>query len=187
MINDDDFIKNPNVPGPTKEEIRCLVMCKSQVTKQDTVIDIGCGTGGLTIEFAKRARMVYSVDKNLEALKITGLNLEKHHLTDKVQLVDDYAPQVFEKLPNFDILMVGGSSGELPSIIKEGYRKLNKDGRIIVTSILLETRAEAVQTIKELGLVPDVVDVSISKGKIMDRGTMMVAHNPVTIISVKKT
>ena len=52
MISDADFIKNPNIPGPTKEEIRCLVMCKSQVSKEDTVVDVGCGTGGLTLEFA---------------------------------------------------------------------------------------------------------------------------------------
>ncbi len=33
MIKDLDFIKNPDVPGPTKEEVRCLVMCKSGVSK----------------------------------------------------------------------------------------------------------------------------------------------------------
>lgn len=186
MIKDDDFIKDPDIPGPTKEEIRCLVMCKSQVSRWDTVVDIGCGTGGLTVEFTRRAGKVYAVDKNPEALKITRLNLEKQGLLDNVQLLDAYAPQVFEDLPDFDVLMVGGSSGELPAIIKQGYGKLKDNGRIIVTSILLETRVEAVETMKELGLVPEVVDVSISKGRILDRGTLMTAQNPVTIISSQK-
>ena len=39
MISDENFIKNPNVPGPTKEEIRCLVMCKSQVKPKDVVVE----------------------------------------------------------------------------------------------------------------------------------------------------
>ncbi len=186
MIKDDDFIKDLDIPGPTKEEIRCLVMCKSQVTGKDTVVDIGCGTGGLTVEFARRTGKVYAVDKNPEALKITRLNLEKFQLTDKVEVVDGSAPQVLNDLPRFDILLVGGSSGELPQILKEGYRKLNDNGRIIVTSILLETRAEAVATMKELGLVPEVVEVSISRGRILERGTLMTAQNPVTIISTQK-
>lgn len=186
MISDEDFIKDPEVPGPTKEEIRCLVICKSQVASEDIVVDIGCGTGGITLEFAKRARMVYAVDKSPLALKTTSLNLEKHNLQDNVQLLLGKAPSVFDSIPRHNILIVGGSSGELSSIIKKGYEKLESQGRIIVTSILLETRLEAVETIRELGLTPDVVDVHISKGKIIERGTMMVGRNPVTIISAIK-
>lgn len=186
MIKDNDFIKDPNIPGPTKEEIRCLVICKSQVTRKDTVVEVGCGTGGLTTEFARRAREVYAIDKNQQALKITRKNLEKQGLLDNVRLIEGNAPQILGEIPEYDILMIGGSSGELPAIIREGSKKLKENGRIIVTSILLETRAEAVSTMKQMGLSPDVVDVSISKGRIMERGTMMTALNPVAIISVQK-
>jgi len=55
-----------------------------------------------------------------------------------------------------------------------------------VTSILLETRVEAVATMKELGLVPEVVEVSISRGRILERGTLLRAQNPITIISTQK-
>ena len=71
-------------------------------------------------------------------------------------------------------------------MIEKGYKKLNNYGRIIITAILLETRAEAVITLKNLSMKLDVVDVSISKGKISERGTMMMANNPVTIISAQK-
>jgi cobalt-precorrin-6B (C15)-methyltransferase len=186
MIKDNEFIKNPDVPGPTKQEIRCLVMCKSKVNKEDVVVDVGCGTGGLTIEFARRAQKVYAVDKNREALQTTRKNLEKQGLMDKVKLIEGFAPQTLEDIPEYDILMIGGSSGELSSIIKEGYMKLNDNGRIIITSILLETASEAVSTFKELDITPEVVNVSISEGEILKRGTMMTALNPVTIISAEK-
>jgi cobalt-precorrin-6B (C15)-methyltransferase len=186
MIPDQEFIKNPDIPGPTKEEIRCVVICKSKVTAQDTVADIGCGTGGLTLEFAKRAKKVYAVDKNPEALKLTEKNLKKHNLTEKVDLIRGDAPGVLDLIPQVDILMVGGSSGELPPILKKGYKKLKSNGKIIVTSILIETRFEAVKTLRELELNPDVVEIFISKGHHLERGTMMLAQNPVSIISAGK-
>ena len=186
MIPDDEFIKHSNVPGPTKEEIRCIVMCKSNVSPDNIVVDIGCGTGGLTLEFARRSHLVYAVDKNLEALDTTEKNLKKHDLDKKVQLIHKDALEALNDIETFDILMIGGSGGDLPLIIKEGYNKLNENGKIIVTSVLLETPVEAMKAMKDLHMNIDVVDVSISKGHIMKRGTMMIARNPITIVTGEK-
>jgi len=186
MIPDDEFIQIRNVPGPTKEEVRCLVMCKARISSQDTVVDVGCGSGGLTLESALRALNVIALDKNPEAINLTRKNLEKHGLTSKVQLLEGDALQVLDSINSFDALLVGGSSGDLPLIIEQGYEKLTKNGRMVITSILLETRVEAVNAIKNIGLVPDVVEVTIAKGKITQRGTMMIGRNPITIISAVK-
>jgi len=186
MIPDEDFIQIQGVPGPTKEEVRCLVMCKARIASNDTVVDVGCGSGGLTLESARKARKVIALDKNPEALELTRQNLQKHGLTPKVQLVEGDALEVLEGIESFDTFLVGGSSGDLPLIIKQGYEKLTKHGRIVVTSILLETKVEAVDTLKELGMTPDVVEVTIAKGKITERGTMMLGRNPITIISAVK-
>ncbi len=186
MIPDDDFITHEGVPGPTKEEIRCIVMCKSEVSPKDIVVDVGCGTGGLALEFAKRSRIVYAIDKNIDALNITEKNLKKHDLYEKVHLIHKDALEALKSIETFDILMIGGSNGDLSPIIKEGYNKLNKNGKIIVTSVLLETPAEAIKTMKYLHMAIDVVSVSISKGNIMKRGAMMIARNPITIVTGKK-
>ncbi|EKQ54091.1 MAG: precorrin-6Y C5,15-methyltransferase (decarboxylating), CbiT subunit [Methanobacterium sp. Maddingley MBC34] len=186
MIHDEDFIQIKGVPGPTKEEIRCLVMCKAQISSEDTVVDVGCGSGGLTLESAQRAKKVIALDKNPEAIDLTQKNLEKHGYSGEVQLMEGDALVIIEALHSFDVLIVGGSSGDLPLIIKQGYEKLKKKGRIVITSILLETRVEAVSTLKKMGMTPDVVEVTIAKGKITERGTMMMGRNPITIISAVK-
>jgi cobalt-precorrin-6B (C15)-methyltransferase len=186
MINDEDFITDTGVPGPTKEEIRCLVMCKSNVKSTDVVVDIGSGTGGLTLEFARKAKTVYSIDMNPKAIKTTQNNLEKHGLTGNVNVIEGNGFDVLDDIDDFDILVIGGSSGKLPQLIKKGHEKLNNGGRIIVTAILLETRLEAVSSMEKLSITPDVVDVSISKGKITERGIMMLGRNPITIISGQK-
>lgn len=186
MIQDKDFITSENIPGPTKEEIRCLVICKSEVKTTDIVVDIGCGTGGLTLEFAKRAGKVYAVDRNIEAINLTNKNLKKHNLKEKTKIIHDDALNALKNIDCIDILMIGGSGGNLPLIIKEGYKKLKNNGRIIITSILLETPVEAIKTLNELKLTPEVVNISISKGEMLKRGTLMFANNPITIIKCKK-
>ena len=186
MIKDQDFIKNPEVPGPTKEEVRCILMCKSQVSKNQVVVDIGCGTGGLTVEFAKRAKTVYAIDINPMAIKTTIENIQKHNVDRNVEIIEADGLYVLDELENIDILMIGGSSGKLAKLIRKGYGKLNNGGKILVTSILLETATEAISTFKNLSLTPDVVNVNISKGKMGKTGTMLMANNPITIISAQK-
>ena len=39
MLEDGDFIKSCDVPGPTKEAIRAIIVYKSGVTPEDKVVD----------------------------------------------------------------------------------------------------------------------------------------------------
>jgi len=51
-IPDELFLQSENVPGPTKEEIRVLTVSKARLSEGSIVVDVGCGTGGLTVEAA---------------------------------------------------------------------------------------------------------------------------------------
>ena len=182
---DDEFIKTKKVPGPTKEEIRALVISKVRLTDEDVVVDVGCGTGGLTLEFAKRAKKVYSIDMNPDAIETTRKNLEKFGLQNKVELIEDEGLKALDNIEDFTKLMIGGSGGNLQNIIETGYLKLPIGGRII-TSIVLETATDSVHMLKELGAKPEVVNITVSRGHLLDRGVMMKALNPITIVSAKK-
>jgi cobalt-precorrin-6B (C15)-methyltransferase len=186
MIPDEDFYKDPEVPGPSKEEIRCLVMCQARVQKEEVVLEVGCGTGGLTVELSQRAAKVYAVDKNPRSLEVTRKNLRKLHPTGDVELLLGDALEVMEDLPAYDVLVVGGSSGDLEPIIKKAYKQLKPDGKIIVTAILLETKLYALNTLKSLDMNPKMVEVSVARGRVTERGTMMLGQNPVAIISGQK-
>jgi cobalt-precorrin-6B (C15)-methyltransferase len=183
---DEEFIKTEKVPGPTKEEIRALIISKVRLTDEDVVVDVGCGTGGLTLEFAKRARKVFSIDMNPDAIKTTRCNLEKFGLQNKVDLIEKEGLAALDEIEDFTKLMIGGSGGNLENIIETGYLKLPVGGRIIITSIVLETATDAVHMLKELGAEPEVVSLNVSRGTLLDRGVMMKALNPITIVSAKK-
>jgi cobalt-precorrin-6B (C15)-methyltransferase len=186
MIQDDDFYKDPSVPGPSKEEVRCLVMCQAQVKEEDVVLEVGCGTGGLTVELSRKGAKVYAVDKNPQALEVTRTNLEKLNPTGEVELLLGDALEVMENLSSYDLLVVGGSGGELEEILKKAYHQLEPGGRVIVTAILLETKLYSLKILKELDMDPQIVEVFVARGHTTSLGTMMQGQNPVAIIQGRK-
>ena len=186
MFEDNEFIKSCDVPGPTKEAIRAILLYKSDVKSTDKVVDCGCGTGGITCEFSKRAEEVISIDTNPKAIDITSKNLKKFGLGNNVTLVNENASETLKKIDDIDIAIVGGSGGELENILTTIDEKLNPKGRILITSILIDTKVESVNILKKLGYNPKIMEVNISNGRVLDRGILMISENPIAIITAKK-
>ena len=186
MLEDMDFIKSCDVPGPTKEAIRAIILYKSEVSSKDKVVDCGCGTGGITCEFSQRANEVISIDTNPEAIEITEKNLKKFGLGDNVTLINDNGANALKDIDNIDIAVVGGSGRELENILDIIDAKLNSKGRIIITAILVDTKIEAINKLKKLNYNPKIMEVNISNGRVLDRGVMMISENPIAIITAKK-
>jgi cobalt-precorrin-6B (C15)-methyltransferase len=186
MLEDKDFIKSCDVPGPTKEAIRAILLYKSEVTSADRVVDCGCGTGGITCEFSQRAGEVIAIDTKPEAIEVTSQNLKKFGLGDNVTLINDDGANAIKDIDDIDIAVVGGSGRQLENILDIVHEKLNPKGRIIVTAILVDTKVEAVNKLKELGYNPKLMEVNVSNGRILDRGILMMSENPIAIITAKK-
>ena len=188
-IPDELFLQSDKVPGPTKEEVRVLTISKARLKEGSYVLDVGCGTGGLTIEAALQVGnkgRVFAIDENEEAVKITTSNLEKFAAQDFVTVICGKAPEALANVPNVDAIMIGGSKN-LRKIIQASCGKLKRHGRIVVNAILLETSFTALDELKKTGFKElDITLVFVAKGKHIDHGTMMLARNPITIISATK-
>ena len=186
MLQDNDFIKSCDVPGPTKEAIRAIILYKSDVKPTDKVVDCGCGTGGITCEFSQRAGEVISIDTNPEAIEITSRNLKKFGLGENVTLINDDGANALNDIDDIDIAVVGGSGRQLENILDVVDEKLNSKGRIIITAILVDTKVEAIDKLKSLGYNPKIMEVNVSNGRVLDRGVLMISENPIAIITAKK-
>jgi cobalt-precorrin-6B (C15)-methyltransferase len=188
-VPDGMFLQSEAVPGPTKEEIRVLTIAKARLCEGAVVVDVGCGTGGLTVEAALQVSpkgKVYAVDQNEEALKLTQSNVEKFGLQTIVEMVRGAAPQALQNLPVADVFLIGGSQA-LKETIQLAHSKLKTNGRIIVNAILLETATTAVEEMQKVGFKEvDVTEIFVAKGKAVNSGTMMIARNPITIVSATK-
>jgi cobalt-precorrin-6B (C15)-methyltransferase len=188
-IPDELFLQGEKVPGPTKEEVRVLTISKARLREGFYVADVGCGTGGLTVEAALQVACngkVFAIDDAEGAVRLTRENVEKFGVQNVVQVIHGKAPEVMSKLPKVDAVIIGGSVS-LREVIRASYEKLRENGRIVINAILLETVYTALDEIKKLNFKDvDVTLVFVAKGRKVASRTMMVARNPITIISATK-
>lgn len=188
-IPDDLFNQSDGVPGPTKEEIRVVTISKARLREDSVVIDVGCGTGGLTVEAALQVApkgKVYAIDEDEAAIELTKSNVEKFGVQGNVVVVRGKAPEALQNLPKADAILVGGSVS-LREVLRTSLGLLKENGRVVINAILLETATTAIDELKKLNFKDiDVALVSVAKGKQINSGTMMMARNPITIVSATK-
>ena len=90
-------------------------------------------------------------------------------------------------LPAADAIIVGGTWGETERIIELCVTKLKPGGRIVIDTILIETMYKAITAIKKERLSDiEITQISITRGKNVSTGTMLITRNPVLVISATK-
>jgi cobalt-precorrin-6B (C15)-methyltransferase len=186
-IPDEFFFREEEVPI-TKEEIRSIIISKLRLKETNSVIDIGCGSGSITVELCLQCQKgtVFAVDLDLQAVNLTKKNLEKFKVHADIR--HGNATDILESLPFVDGIVIGGTTGKTVELIDQSISRLNSGGRLVIASILIETMFKAIKTINESTFLKDIdfTQIIISKGRRTTTGTMMLARNPVMIISATK-
>ena len=187
-IPDELFDRDENVPI-TKEEVRVVQISKARLKPGMIVYDIGCGSGSISVEAAHQVEEsghVYAVDYNAKAVELTKKNLEKFNLAN-VSVILGNAKEKISELPNADAVFIGGTGTDTNEIMHICQDKLTSGGRIVIGMILIETIFSVLSSIKELDFDSvDITQVTIAKSRRTTTVTMMLARNPVTILSATK-
>ena len=187
-IPDELFERDENVPI-TKEEVRVVQIAKGRLKPGMIVYDIGCGSGSISVEAALQVEdsgHVHAVDHDPKAVELTKKNLAKFEIPN-VSVIGKNANEAISELPNADAIFVGGTGNDTTEIVKMCLDKLKPEGRIVIGMIQIETIFSVLSFVQEQGLKSvDITQVTISKSRKTSTGTMMLARNPVTILSATK-
>ncbi len=187
-IPDEYFERTEEVPI-TKEEVRAVQISKARLAAENLVYDIGCGSGSITVEAALQVGAqgkIYAVDIDPKAVELTQKNLAKFQITNAEIILGD-AKEKIDALPMADAIFIGGTGGDTKDIVKLCNQKLKPGARIVIGVILIETLYAILDVIYKLDFGDiDITQITVSKSKKTSTGTMMLARNPVTIISATK-
>jgi len=187
-IPDEYFERAENVPI-TKEEVRVIQISKARLKPGQTVYDIGCGSGSISVEAALQVESsgkVLAVDYDENAIELTKKNMKKFGLSN-ISMIYGNAKEKILELEEANTIFIGGTGGDTKEIVELSENKLKSGGRIVVGIILIETLYSVLQILDKLQFESvDITQVTISKSRKTSTGTMMLARNPVTIISATK-
>ena len=183
MINDFDLIQSCDVSGFVKEEARAILLYKSKVTEEDVVLDINCGIGELTAEFSNLAKEVIAIDKSPISMDLTKENLKQNGSKENVKLIENDAKNMLEYL---DAILRCDEEELIEELLEKIHKNINSKGRIFIISNLLNIQYTAIEALDKLGYNPQITNISISRGLLLNKGIKMESLNPTAIISVKK-
>ena len=183
-IPDELFIRG-DVPM-TKQEVRAVALAKLRLSATDTVWDVGAGTGSVSIEAAlvARAGTVWAVERNAAGVRLIRENADAFGCGN-VHAVPGVAPEALAKLPVPDAVFVGGSAGELPSIVEAALEK-NSQVRLCVPCVTVETLTEACALLSGSRFKGfEACQVSATRAEAVGSYHLMKAQNPVFLVSAR--
>ena len=187
-IPDEHFERTEKVPI-TKEEVRTIQISKARLKPGQVVYDVGCGSGSISVEAALQVESsgkILAIDYDEKAIELTKKNAEKFQISNITTIFGNAKEKILE-LEQADAIFIGGTGGDTKEIVELSQNKLKSGGRIVIGTILIETLSSVLQILEKLQFeAVDITQVTISKSRKTTTGTMMLARNPVTIISATR-
>lgn len=183
-MKNDEFIRG-KVPI-TKEEVRAISLNKLDLKNAKTFIDVGAGTGSISIEAALTYDdlKVIAIERNDVAIDLINQNVEKFNLSN-VEVMKAYAPIDLDI--KADGIFLGGTGNNLEEIIKWSKDLLVPGGRLVANFILIDNFYDTLDLLKKYNFENlDVSQLSINKLEKLGGRDYFKPHNPIYIISCEK-
>jgi cobalt-precorrin-6B (C15)-methyltransferase len=185
-IADELFVRG-DIPM-TKQEVRIIALVKARIAETDIVVDIGAGTGSLAVEAALMAKngKVFAVEREPAGISLIRANAARFE-ADNVSIVEGSAPEALAGLPGADVVFIGGSGGQLTSILKTGHELLKAGGRLVIMAVTVETLNEALQFMQgRSDYQVEAAGLQVTRLRQAGTKNLFQAMNPVYIIACTK-
>lgn len=179
-VRDEDFSRG-KIPM-TKFEVRVLTLAMLDICKEDVFLDIGAGSGSISIQSALLGARVFAVEKETEGQELILNNAEKFNVC--VDVIVGNALEAFKNIEAFNKCFIGGSGGKLNDIVHVVSERLPKGGIIAGNFIIPDNMIQFKNLLNELGYAD--IEVRLIQCAAMDRLGLMKGQNPVYIVKGRK-
>ena len=183
-VKDDEFIR-ADVPM-TKFNIRNLSIAYMQIEKGDVFLDIGGGTGSVSVEAALQGADVVTAEAGLEACRLIEKNCKKFAVN--VRLIEGFAPEILLKPEYrsfvFDKCFIGGSGGRLRLVFEYLKTALKHGGILCADFILIKNLYEFLSLLEEFGYSD--IEAHLIQTASMGKAGLFKGENPVYIVKAVK-
>lgn len=170
----------------TKREVRAVALARLQLCSRSIVWDIGAGSGAVGLEAARLCPQghVYAIEKNAADVRI-ALNNKKLFGCTNYTLVQGKAPALLDDWPKPDAIFIGGSGGELQTLIEYCLQGLQPGGWLVMNFVTLENLSLAIETLKRKRICWDVTQLNAARSQPILHMQRMAAENPVWIVCAR--
>jgi cobalt-precorrin-6B (C15)-methyltransferase len=169
----------PKLPGgPTQDEIMAVSLLKLGLCPADTILEIGCGTGKVSVAMAKRVKKVYALDRRPEAISV-ATETARQAGTLNIDFVCMDGAGFLKKDQQFDCAFLGGSKN-IAEILPVLAKKVKRT--IVINAVMVSTLECTVAALKDLGIFTEAVQVQVSRSHDIAGSIMFRPIDPVYII-----
>jgi precorrin-6B C5,15-methyltransferase / cobalt-precorrin-6B C5,C15-methyltransferase len=171
----------------TKAEVRAVTISRLEPWRARVAWDIGAGSGSISIEMAGLMDVgrVFAVERDEEQLQVLQANLRRYR-APRVQVVTGAAPASLESLPDPDTVFVGGGASALAEILRVAAERLKPGGRLVANFARLESLAIWQQFASDHNWPAEIVQLSVSRGVTLAKGTRLSALGPVFVTRLQR-
>lgn len=136
--------------GTHETTTMCIQAIEKYMDKKDTLFDIGCGSGILSIAAAKLgAKKVIGVDLDEMAIRVSKENIELNNVSDIIDIRHGNLLEVVDE--KADVIVVNIVADIIKMLAGDVKSALKKDGIFISSGIILDKIEFVTDALKEVG------------------------------------
>ena len=170
------FFAAMKLPGTaTQEENIYIAMGKLNIQRAQVFLDIGCGSGAVSLAASRYTDRIYGIDRRDEAVQICKSTVSQG------QFFSSEAAAVLPSIPKVDRCFIGGTRGIddfLPLLLEKAAH-----GCVIVADLArLGIAAHVAQMMKEAGIFQELIQIHIARGYDLGGDIALRPVNPIFMV-----
>lgn len=174
-IKDEEFIRG-NIPM-TKFNVRILTIGYLAIEVGDKLLDIGAGTGSISIESVLHGAEVWAIEREKEGIDLINKNKDKFGVN--INIIHGQAPMNLPSI-KFNKCFIGGSGGNLEQIFSYLDKSLEANGILCGNFITLNNLNQFIELLNKYKY--NNIETQLVQTSYVDKIGLMKGNNPIFII-----